>query len=205
MPNKNSDKICEKLHRAVNALPRFLVCDNKTNIPKNGIYFLFQQGETAHNLDRIVRIGTHIGHNKLKSRLIEHFVTPNKNKSIFRKHIGRCLLANDDFLHYWNKKANNHTLSSAQNTKKQKMIEQSVTDYIQYHFTFSVINMNTKQSRLHFEKKFLSTCHACSVCVPSDKWLGLKHQNKIIHKGLWNIQGLNGNILSTADFNECFD
>lgn len=36
-------------------------------------------------------------------RLNEHLFTPNKDRSIFRKHVGRCLLVqrNDLFLKFW--------------------------------------------------------------------------------------------------------
>jgi len=50
---------------------------NEQEIPKNGIYILFEKGECAHFTDRIVRIGTHTGKNKLRSRLKEHL---NENK-----------------------------------------------------------------------------------------------------------------------------
>ncbi|GAG98657.1 unnamed protein product, partial [marine sediment metagenome] len=60
---------------------------NEQEIPKNGIYILFEKGECAHSTDRIVRIGTHTGKNKLRSRLKEH-LNENKDRSIFRKNIG---------------------------------------------------------------------------------------------------------------------
>jgi hypothetical protein len=52
---------------------------------------------------RIVRIGTHTGANQLCSRLKQHFLNEMKDRSIFRKNIGRCLLkqANDPFLEFW--------------------------------------------------------------------------------------------------------
>ena len=54
-------------------------------------------------MDRIVRIGTHTGENQLRSRLMQHFVKENKNRSIFRKNIGRCFLniENQDYLDSW--------------------------------------------------------------------------------------------------------
>ena len=61
-------------------------------IPKNGIYIIFENGEKYKNLDRIVRVGTHTGNNQLRSRLNQHFIKENKNRSIFRKNIGRCFL-----------------------------------------------------------------------------------------------------------------
>ncbi len=65
---------------------------NKIEIPKNGIYIIFENGEQFNTYDRIVRVGTHTGENQLHARLKQHFIKENKNRSIFRKNIGRCLL-----------------------------------------------------------------------------------------------------------------
>jgi hypothetical protein len=79
---------CEELHKIFNTLKRFSFPFDDTNIPLNGIYILFQKEEMAHGADRIVRIGTHTGKNQLHSRLKQHFINENKDRSIFRKNIG---------------------------------------------------------------------------------------------------------------------
>ena len=53
---------------------------------------LFETGELAHGADRIVWVGTHTGSNEMPSRLKQHFLKENKDRSIFRKNIGRALL-----------------------------------------------------------------------------------------------------------------
>jgi hypothetical protein len=60
-------------------------------------------GELAHGTNRIVRIGTHTGNDQLRSRLKQHFLIENKDRSIFRKNIGRALLNkdHDPFLGQW--------------------------------------------------------------------------------------------------------
>jgi len=65
--------------------------------------YCLKKGELAHSVDRIVRIGTHTGENQLCSRLFQHFLTENKDRSIFRKNIGRALLNKDKdlFLEKW--------------------------------------------------------------------------------------------------------
>lgn len=72
-------------------------------MPTDGIYVLFESGEESHGGDRIVRIGTHTGVGQLRSRLQQHFVKENKDRSVFRKNIGRCLLNRDSdpFLPEW--------------------------------------------------------------------------------------------------------
>lgn len=83
---------CKQLHDLFNSLKIHKFPFNEKEIPLNGIYILFQKGETAHGTNRIVRIGTHTGKNQLISRLKQHFINENKDRSIFRKNIGRCLL-----------------------------------------------------------------------------------------------------------------
>jgi len=93
-------KECDKIHRLFNGMERFNFPFDETKIPLNGIYVLFEKGEKGHGMNRIVRIGTHTGKNQLRSRLMQHFINENKDRSIFRKNIGRALLskARDIFL-----------------------------------------------------------------------------------------------------------
>ena len=121
---------------------------DKNMIPANGIYVLFEKGETAHTVDRIVRIGTHTGENQLCSRLNQHFAIENKDRSIFRKNIGRALLNknNDSFLGQWEvdlttKEAKNkHTIDFI----RQEAIEKEVTKYIHEYFSFVVFKVSVK-------------------------------------------------------------
>ena len=85
-------KECEEIHNLFNNTKRLKFPFNEEEIPLNGIYILFEKNEFAHNLDRIVRVGTHTGDNQLRARLNQHFVKENKDRSIFRKNIGRALL-----------------------------------------------------------------------------------------------------------------
>ena len=82
---------------------RFPFAQQASEIPKNGIYVIFENGEKFHRFDRIVRVGTHTGDGQLRSRLNQHFVKENKNRSIFRKNIGRCMLneENSNYLDRW--------------------------------------------------------------------------------------------------------
>src|SRR3989338_467885 len=96
-------KICEELHRVFNSLPKQKFPFDEKKILKNGIYILFEKGEKGHGFDRIVRIGTHTGDNNLSSRLKQHFLVKNKDRSIFRKNIGRVILNKnkDPYLEKW--------------------------------------------------------------------------------------------------------
>ena len=87
---------CEKIHSYFNKFERYSFPFDTANIPLNGIYILFEKGEYAHGKDRIVRVGTHTGNNQLAPRLKQHFVYANKDRSIFRKNIGRSILNKDN-------------------------------------------------------------------------------------------------------------
>ena len=72
---------CCKLHEMFNGLNKYFFPLDENSIPLNGIYVLFEKGEFAHKTNRIVRIGTHTGNNQLRSRLKQHFVNENKDRS----------------------------------------------------------------------------------------------------------------------------
>ena len=136
--------LCPALHEYFNSLKRFSYPIDKDRIPKNGIYIVFEKGETAHSGDRIVRIGTHTGQDRLYLRLKSHFIEEKKDFSIFRKNIGRALLnkANDPFLKYWNIDLVTHAAKikyAAQiDLEYQAEIEKRVSDYLRDSFSFTV-------------------------------------------------------------------
>src|SRR3970282_1500042 len=96
---------CEIIHQWFNSLRRFRFPFDQAlvSIPKNGIYIIFEKGEKFKGLDRIVSVGTHTGDNQLRSRLYQHFTHENKDRSIFRKNIGRCFLnfENSSYAKIW--------------------------------------------------------------------------------------------------------
>ena len=194
---------CELLHRWANTLPRLNASYSPAEIPKNGIYLVFEKGESAHGGDRIVRVGTHTGKDRLAKRLHEHLFKPNKDRSIFRKHIGRCLLADDHFLEQWNfdltSRANKLKYAGLVDIEQQKEVEARVTKYIGDNLEFVVFPVKEKHERLDLEKSLLATINCCAGCSPSPTWLGLRHQAEIIRRGLWNMQGLGGAPLKLVD------
>lgn len=73
------------LHMLFNGLPR-MDWTMINSIPyQNGIYIMFEKGESYYGMDRIVRIGTHRGQDRLLNRLRDHFVKEDADGSIFRK------------------------------------------------------------------------------------------------------------------------
>jgi len=198
-----TNNACQTLHEWARELPRFGHGFKKEDLPKNGIYIVFEKKEKAHGGERIVRVGTHTGQNNLGKRIYEHLYKQNKDRSVFRKHIGRCLLHQDPFLEHWNldctKKVIKEEYKNIIDFDRQTAIEKDVSRYIADNLSFSVYEIENKDDRLKIEKGLLSLLTACDQCGPSPSWLGLKHQNKRIQQGLWNIQGLKGQPFNKND------
>ena len=94
--------LCSGLHAIVRPMPRWKFTQAENGRIANGVYFVFEVGEQGHDGERIVRIGSHTGEGNLQARLREH-ATANKDRSIFRKNLGRAILAqrSDPLLAQW--------------------------------------------------------------------------------------------------------
>lgn len=199
-------EFCATLHLLSNTRHRFRFPFDDHDLPLNGIYILFEVGEYAHGADRIVRVGTHTGDNRLRARLCEHYVKENKDRSIFRKNIGRALLsqAGDAFLEQWNwsltKREDKIKYESLLDARKQIEIERQVTDYIRAHFSFAVFAISGRSRRQSLESKIISTVSCCGECRPSSHWLGLSSPiSGIRESGLWQVAHLYGESLSADE------
>ena len=188
---------CWSIHEIAGTLVRhrFPFCSER--IPDNGIYLLFEFGESAHGVDRIVRVGTHTGEGRLRQRIEEHFNIPNKDRSIFSKNIGRAILHSerDPFLEQWNRDLT--TIKERErhgphiDFTRQKAIEEEVTDLIQTTFSFVVLPVEDKDDRLKVESGVIATISLCEDCGPSDQWLGkYSPKSKIKTSGLWQEKHL---------------
>ena len=188
-------KECKDLHDYVRNLKRYAFPFDKNEIYKNGVYILFEKNESGHNGDRIVRIGSHTGNDNLVKRLEEHFLKENKDRSIFRKNIGRALLNknSDSYLDIWDidltsKKARTEYQPFIKKDY-QELIEKQVSDYIRDNFTFSVIEVLDKEERISLEKRLIEIVSSCNECYPSNNWLGKSSPvDKIRLSGLWQTQ-----------------
>lgn len=200
---------CQIIHQWFNGMKKHSFPFNEQEIPKNGIYILFEKGEFAHSTNRIVRIGTHTGNNQLRSRLFQHFLNKNKDRSIFRKNIGRALLNKDKdpFLKQWEidltTKNAKELHSNSIDFIKLKKTEKRVTRYIQDNFSFVVFQIDDKDKRLEIESKIISTVSLCDECKPSENWLGnFSPKEKIRKSGLWLVNELWKTPLTDADMIE---
>jgi hypothetical protein len=192
--------VCEVIHRFAHGLRRYHFPFDPSDLPCNGVYILFEDGELAHGGDRIVRIGSHTGAGRLAKRLNEHFLVPNKDRSIFRKNIGRALLnrAHDPFLRQWEwdftTRAVREKYQGVHDAVRQECVEKEVSDYIRRNFSFALLPMTeNKELRLGMEKGIIATVASCPSCHPSSTWLGLSSPRPAIRRsGLWLVQHLKG-------------
>ena len=198
--------ICADIHGLVRRGTKHLFPFDDVRLPRNGIYVLFERGEEAHGGDRIVRVGTHTGDNQLPSRLVQHFVHENKDRSIFRKNIGRALLnrSGDAYLAEWELDRTSRVARERhgveRDIEKRRIVEHEVTQYLQRHFTFVAFCVDKKADRLHFESRIISTLSHCDECKPSALWLGLSSpKNRIRECGLWLVNELYKEPLTDAD------
>lgn len=198
----------KELHKIFNGLNRysFPFKDNEKDIPENGIYIIFEKGELFDSLDRIVRVGTHTGDKQLRSRLNQHFVKENKNRSIFRKNIGRCLLNKDrsPYLPLWElditSKAEKEKNLKLLDFDFEKKIEKRISDYIQNNLSFCVFQVDTKEQRLFWESKIVSTLAKSNELKPSKNWLGNSStKDKIKASGLWQVNELYNEALTVKE------
>lgn len=197
---------CEELHVFVRSLPLISFPFDRARLPSDGIYFLFETGEQGHRGARIVRVGTHTGIGQLPSRLMQHFLYENKDRSIFRKNIGRALLAKDQdpFLSDWEldltTRAAREQHGGRIDLAKQNAVEQAVTGYLRTRFSFAALPVSEAARRLRLESRIISTISLCEACMPSKAWLGnFSPKEKIKESGLWNVNELYREPLSSED------
>lgn len=198
--------LCSKLHHLMSEGQRFDFSKGYETIPLNGIYIMFERGEFAHDSDRIVRIGAHTGDNQLKSRMYQHFENENKDRSIFRKNIGRCFLNknNHPYAKTWEldttAKEKRELYASLIDKELESIIEKQISQYIQSNFSFCLFEIPSKKERLYFEARIIGTVSMCSQCVPSPTWLGLYSPiEKIKKSGLWQVMELYKESLSAEE------
>lgn len=198
--------VCATLHEISNARDPLSFPFSEQALPANGIYTLFERGETAHGTRRIVRIGSHRGAAQLIPRLQQHFVLENKDRSIFRKNIGRAFLHRDSdpFLEDWNLDLTSREMRDRHadriDSEKQEEVERRVTEYIQRNFRFAVFDIPDPKDRKELEPKMIGTVALCGKCGPSEAWLGLASpHDKIRESGLWQTQHLTREPLTVED------
>lgn len=211
---------CKRLHELVGRLPEIGWPFKLTDLPNNGIYFFHEEGETwGHGTarPRIVRVGTHREGN-FRSRIADHYLIYDrkmdftidkpapKDRSIFRKNLGRALLHKDQdpYEEVWNIDCTTSSarlaLGPLRNVEKEREVEREITRVLREHFTFRYIELEGQERRMghgSLEATFIATLAQCERCGPSAGWLG-RHspKPKIVRSGLWLEQHLDDQALT---------
>lgn len=212
---------CEWLHNILSPLPFIKYPFKIKDLPDNGIYFFFEEGEMnghCKNAPRIVRVGTH-KNNNFKSRINDHYLLSGmeldlnaaapKDRSIFRKNIGRALInrTRPEYLPIWNKDFT--TRSERQKNKHKRdigfeeQIEKKISNILRKKFGFKYIvidNQDERMGKKGLESRLIGTLSHCHLCHPSTKWLGNSSSiEKIQKSGLWLFQHLNDAGITAKD------
>lgn len=132
-----------------------------------------------------------------------------KDRSIFRKNIGRALIKkmNPDYLAIWNfdftKKVNRKKFKHKRDIAFEKKTEKTSTKRLRDNFSFRYIVINDQEQRMGkkgLESRLIDTLSHCRLCEPSPKWLGRSSSKKAIEEsGLWLIQHLNSEGIIKTD------
>lgn len=205
---------CEWLHRELEKLPLVMYPFQSDSLPRSGIYFFYEEGETwghGGQSPRVVRIGTHRGKN-FRSRISEHFLFKENrmdfdeskpkpsDRSIFRKNIGRTLLnqEEDPYLEVWEigfmNRKNKDRFGHLRDIGKEKELEGRITRILRERFSFRFIIIESEADRMGaagLEGRLIGTVSGCAMCAPSPNWPG-RHSPKaqIRDSGLWLVQHL---------------
>ena len=201
------DSMCLRLHKLFNDMPRFK-WDTIDRVGfDNGIYIVFEDGETYHGLDRIVRVGTHRSYGRLRGRLKDHFIYESKDDSIFRKNIGRAILNKNrsTYLDVWNiDSRDTHALISIGDRYDyifQREMENSVSEYMRSRFTFTCFPVAEMPERLRLEEGIIATLHMTADFAAGPNWYGkYSPEHEIVECGMWLKQGLDGALLSESEY-----
>lgn len=206
---------CQWLHHQIEPLPISKYPFKTEELPHNGIYFFYEDGEWCeHNNKclRIVRIGTHKSNN-FRSRINDHFLLGEKkmnfnsmkpapkDRSIFRKNIGRALLNRDkdNYLEMWEidftTRNRREQDGQRRDIQKEKIIEEGITQILRKSFSFRFLIVDCQDKRMGkkgLESSLIGTVARCKRCKASNNWLG-NHSPKpeIKQSGLWLSQHLN--------------
>ena len=214
---------CKWLHENLENLPLFRCPIDLRQLPKNGVYFFYEDGEVwghGGNDLRIVRVGSHRQGN-FRSRIKEHYLLDESkmsfdcdklkpsDRSIFRKNIGRAILNKnkDNYLEIWDidftYKKTRENLGHLRDIQKEKEIEFATTKILRNSFSFRFLIIENQYDRIGsqgIESSLIGIVANCHFCKGSDNWLGKYSPiNKIRDKGLWLVRYLHCSGITEDD------
>lgn len=208
---KNYNADCQWLHEQIERFPCIKYPFDLQKLPDDGIYFFYEESEIwGHGGSklRIVRIGSHRSGN-FKSRINDHFVFEKKKldfnamrpapkeRSIFRKNIGRAILNKEksEYLKIWEidftDRKSRKTRSHLRDIELEKKVENKISDLLREKFSFRYIAVENEMGSDGLESRLIGTIAHCKCCHPSKEWLGLYSPIQKIYGGkMWLVQHL---------------
>lgn len=216
----NHSADCQWLHEQIERLPLIKYPFDIEKLPDDGIYFFYEDGETwehGGSKPRIVRVGAHRSGN-FKSRISEHYLLDErklifdshhsapKDRSIFRKNIGRALLKKlrSDYLNVWEidfiQKKNRQYKSCLRDMPFEQKIERKISLVLRGQFGFRYIAVKNEMGGKGLESRLIGTIAQCACCRPSKEWLGLNSPiDKICCGKMWLVQHLESGGITHND------
>ncbi|HEY5063282.1 MAG TPA: hypothetical protein VIJ04_00425 [Xanthobacteraceae bacterium] len=178
------------------------------DIPKQGVYFFFDDSERtefSNAVPRLVRVGTHgvsagstaTLRNRLRTHLGTKLGAGNHRASVFRLHIGRAIIERDRIqvqYPHWGKGQS----APKEVTDKETPLEHQVSEYIgklRVLFIPVMDSAGTNSMRATIERQFISmfTENLCPIEEISPSWLGrFSDKATIRDSGLWNVRDVGG-------------
>jgi len=203
-----SNTMCDRLHELFCSMPRY-TWNQISHIPfTNGIYIMFEKGEQYQGMERIVRVGTHTSSDRLKTRLVDHFVKENHDGSILRKNVGKAILNDncDPYLTTWTIDTSKPENRVYMDKEKNADTERRVSEFMKENFTFTVFQVTDKDERLRMEEAIIAALNAEAKFTLSPKWLGIySPEHEIRESGLWLKRGLNGEPITEVEFSRLLE
>jgi hypothetical protein len=174
------------------------------DLPKQGVYFFFDDNEPtafSDSVPRLVRVGTHgisagsvaTLRNRLRTHLGTRSGAGNHRASVFRLHVGRALIKRgglDDAYPNWGKGQS----APREITEREASLELKVSDYIgslRVLFVPVLDLAGTGSMRATIERQFIAMFseNSCPVETSSPSWLGrFSDKASIRDSGLWNVR-----------------
>lgn len=150
----------------------------------DGIFLVFEEGESFNGLDRVVYVGKNLRKGRLVNVIKRNFWEGNKESAELRKFIGAALLSqrNDPFLNNWMNKESEPWDERIMN------VENEVTRYMANHMWVAVLPEEDKDVR---KEKWISLIRQFKLSYSltsavSENWLGNDSNEFIIREyGMW--------------------
>ena len=175
--------------------------------PEQGVYFIFNPDESRQQTAglRVVRVGTHAlqpeSETKLWGRLRQHRGPINGHRagggnhrgSVFRKHVGRALMARENWPESVRSTWDEGNAANPGIRKLEQPYEEQVSNYIR---ALSVLWLRVEGHESHKVRAYLeqnaiallSNHQTTIIDPPSGNWLGkFSPSLEIRQSGLWNV------------------